>query len=285
MSGMSGARARRDGRGVSNGVTARVLPATARAVLLALTLGLSACTPVPGIDAADPSVTAAVEATSPTAEQVTLVSVTDGDTIVTSAGRVRLIGIDVPEVGVCGFAEATEEISRVISIGDPITLELPEGQNDEDRHGRLLRYVITEDGTDIGMMQIEAGHAVARYDSTDGYPYHPYEDLYRERQLATLEADGTVLTPACAEQRHEEERREVEQADAPQAPAPVRPPVPDESPWYMQYGSCTQLKKNTVGHPKGPFDVNNPNEVEIYNWFQYGTGHSGDGDNDGLACE
>jgi len=25
--------------------------------------------------------------------------------------------------------------------------------------------------------------------------------------------------------------------------------------------------------------------VEIYNWFQFGTGYRGDGDGDGLACE
>ena len=58
-----------------------------------------------------------------------------------------------------------------------------------------------------------------------------------------------------------------------------------EETWWLQYPSCSKLKKNTVGDPKGPFSVDDPAEVDIYNWFQYGTGHSGDGDGDGLACE
>ena len=35
----------------------------------------------------------------------------------------------------------------------------------------------------------------------------------------------------------------------------------------------------------GLWERYNPAEVDIYDWFQYGTGHRGDGDGDGLACE
>ena len=43
------------------------------------------------------------------------------------------------------------------------------------------------------------------------------------------------------------------------------------------------MKKNSVGHPIGPFRADDPVEADIYDWFAYGTGNRGDGDGDGLA--
>ena len=202
---------------------------------------------------------------TPIEDAVTLEEIIDGDTIRTSAGTVRIIGIDTPERGECGYFDARDEIAAVLALGDQVFLELPNKQNDEDRYGRLIRYVTTVDGIDIGLMQLEAGHAVARYDSHDGYPEHPREAEYHAAQIATSAPDGSVIADTCEYVEYVE---------------------PDEDDaWWTQYGSCSKLKKNTVGHPTGPFNVNNPAEEEIYNWFQYGTGYSGDGDGDGLACE
>ncbi|WP_353082685.1 thermonuclease family protein [Tessaracoccus lapidicaptus] len=203
---------------------------------------------------------------------MTFSAVVDGDTVETSLGTVRLIGIDSPELGECGHDEASMAIGRVVSVGEVVTLELPEGQNDRDSYGRLLRYVITESGADLGRMQVEAGNAIARYDSTDGYPAHPRQADYRAAQIASAGPDGSVVTVVCRDEPQE-------------SVAPLAAPVATEEPWWEQYGSCSRLKKNTVGHPTGPFSEDDPAEVDIYNWFQYGTGHSGDGDNDGLACE
>lgn len=218
-----------------------------------------------------PSVTEPV-ISEPTQIPVTFSAVVDGDTVDTSLGTVRLIGIDSPERGECGHDEASMAIGRVLSVGEVVTLELPEGQNDRDSYGRLLRYVITESGADLGQMQVEAGNAIARYDSTDGYPAHPRQADYRAAQIASAGPDGSVVTVVCREEPQE-------------SVAPLAAPVATEEPWWEQYGSCSKLKKNTVGHPKGPFSVDDPAEVDIYNWFEFGTGHHGDGDNDGLACE
>lgn len=128
---------------------------------------------------------------------VTLERVIDGDTVVTSEGKVRLIGVDTPEQGECGYQEATDAVLDLISPGDPVTLVLPEGQDDTDHHDRLLRYLVAEDGTDVGMMQIEEGHAVARYDSRHGYPHHPNEEDYHSAQIARLEDKTTVIPPYC----------------------------------------------------------------------------------------
>lgn len=209
-------------------------------------------------------------------EPAVFISVVDGDTVETSAGTVRLIGIDTPERGQCGYDESSAAFDALVTPDDIVYLELPEGQNDLDAHGRLLRYVATGQGVDIGLVQLQQGHAVARYDSRDGYPAHPREESYAAAQTATLGADGVVLTVDCAA--------------AALTPPTASEPLPLAGPssgdgWWRQYSSCTKLKKNTVGHPKGPFSMNDPAQVEIYNWFAYDTGNNGDGDNDGLACE
>ncbi|WP_396642915.1 thermonuclease family protein [Microbacterium sp.] len=199
------------------------------------------------------------------ADAVTFAAVIDGDTIETSAGTVRIIGIDTPERGECGYDEASAALGRLVSVGDPLVLSLPAAQNDRDDYGRLLRSVATADGTDLGRVQIDAGNAVARYDSSDGYPAHPLEVEYRAAQTAVLGADRNVVTSAC------------------QGGVAPAPPLGDS--WWQTYSSCTKLSRNEVGHPTGPFNRDDPAQTAIYDWFAFGTGNNGDGDGDGLACE
>lgn len=121
----------------------------------------------------------------------------DGDTIETSEGRVRLIGIDTPERGDCGYEDARDVVWDLFRKGDPVVLVAPLGQNGEDRYGRLLRYVETVDGVDLGSVQLDRGYAVARYDSVDGYPFHPREIDYRNGQKARLDRDRNVVATEC----------------------------------------------------------------------------------------
>lgn len=233
-----------------------------RAALVALTIlsaGLLTACVGPTTVALDPE--------GPPGDITTFVAVVDGDTVETSAGTVRLIGIDTPERGECGHDQARDAIWNVISVGDTVRLELPDGPNDVDRYGRLLRFVTTADGTDVGLLQLEAGNAVARYDSRDGYPAHPREEIYHASQLASRSSDGSVLTTQCQNA----------------APGPV-PSVPDGA-WWEQYSSCVRVKSNTAGHPIGPFHRDDPAETVQYEWFAHGTGNNGDGDGDGVACE
>ncbi len=108
--------------------------------------------------------------------------VVDGDTIwVAGAGKVRLVGMDTPERGQCGFEQATDHLAALL-MGREVTLSY-DGRDDRDRYGRLLRYVDVG-GVDAGLAQIQAGLARARYDSRDGYGEHPREATY-------LAADAT----------------------------------------------------------------------------------------------
>jgi endonuclease YncB( thermonuclease family) len=230
---------------------------------------LAACAPRPlPVDATAPTPTlvsgAASAGSEPAAEQTTFVSTVDGDTIETSAGTVRIIGVDTPERGECGNDAATAAIESQLAPGDTVTLELPAGENDQDQYGRLIRYVTTPAGVDLGLLQLQAGNAVARYDSSDGYPVHPREANYHAAQLATL-SGGSVITVAC------------------QAAAAVPPPASADR-WWEQYSSCSKLK-NSVGDPTGPFNRDDPTQAEPYDWFANRTGNNGDGDGDGFACE
>ena len=133
----------------------------------------------------------------------------DGDTVETTRGTVRLIGIDTPERGRCGYAAATRHAQAVAPVGSRIQLGNPTSVVDHDRYGRILRYVVTTAGRDVGLAQIKDG-ARARYDSRDGYQWHPREASYHRADAAhsaygcstgtsTSTGDSTGGTPGgCA---------------------------------------------------------------------------------------
>lgn len=100
----------------------------------------------------------------------------DGDTVDTSRGKVRLIGIDTPELGQCGASEAHQRAEALAPAGSKIRLVAPRSVQNKDRYGRLLRYVEI-DGRDVGLVQIKEG-ARARYDSRTGYDHHPRQAKY-----------------------------------------------------------------------------------------------------------
>ena len=102
----------------------------------------------------------------------------DGDTVMTSRGTVRLIGIDTPERGRCGYAAATRHARAIAPAGSRVRLGNPATVEDRDRYGRSLRYVLTPTGRDLGLAQIRAG-GWASFDGRDGYQPHPRQAAYR----------------------------------------------------------------------------------------------------------
>ncbi|MEP7225496.1 MAG: thermonuclease family protein [Actinomycetota bacterium] len=83
----------------------------------------------------------------------TVTYVVDGDTVhVAVAGRdekVRLIGIDTPEVGQCDATKATA-LARRLAQGRPVKLVGDSTQDPRDRYGRLLAYVVLPNNRDLG---------------------------------------------------------------------------------------------------------------------------------------
>ena len=101
--------------------------------------------------------------------------VVDGDSIELGNGAaVRIVGIDTPEAGECGYEAATNSMVRMVQ-GKRVRLTVSD--EDQDQYGRLLRYV-NVGAMDAGLQQIKRGFAIAKYDSRDGYGFHVREPRY-----------------------------------------------------------------------------------------------------------
>lgn len=98
----------------------------------------------------------------------------DGDTITVGGTTVRLLGYDTPEVGQRCYSQATRKAAALIRNG--VRIHHVVGK---DRYGRTLAYVKTRSGRDVGTAMLRSGLAIARYDSQDGYDWHPKEKKYR----------------------------------------------------------------------------------------------------------
>ncbi len=89
---------------------------------------------------------------------------------------VRLLGYDTPEVGTCGSWAVKSKMVSLVYGGVELV-----NRSGQDRYGRILDFVKTTDGRDIGTVMLRQGLAIARYDSCDGYGWHPKEKKYRRR--------------------------------------------------------------------------------------------------------
>lgn len=129
--------------------------------------------------------------------------VVDGDTVkVSFSGReetVRLIGIDTPEsvdprVEVeCFGKEAGEHLAELLSDSF-ITLHEDKTQEDTDRYGRLLRYVMLEDGTDVNLQMILDGYA---YEYTYDEPYERQTEYRTAENEARDHERGLWSSETC----------------------------------------------------------------------------------------
>jgi micrococcal nuclease len=125
---------------------------------------------------------------SPSALLYPVVKVVDGDTIKVSINEaietIRLVGIDAPESVdprrpvECMGKEASMYLT-VLLTGQSVQLIVDPTQADRDRYGRLLRFVLLADGTDVGLELISQGFAQEALYSTQP---HQFRSLYLEAQ-------------------------------------------------------------------------------------------------------
>jgi micrococcal nuclease len=94
-------------------------------------------------------------------EQATVEKVIDGDTIEVLLGgerqTIRYYGIDAPEEGDKCYEEATERNRELVGT----TVRLEADARNEDKYGRLLRYVFTNDGVSVDATLLSEGLAKA----------------------------------------------------------------------------------------------------------------------------
>jgi micrococcal nuclease len=121
----------------------------------------------------------------PEARSGRVAHVVDGDTLDVGRERVRVLGIDTPERGECGYAPASRATAG-LALGRVIQLEADETQAARDRFGRTLAYVRLPDGRDLGEVLLRRGLART---FVVGRPFARVE-AYREAERA-----GLLLAP------------------------------------------------------------------------------------------
>lgn len=108
-----------------------------------------------------PAEPASPEAELPPGRDVEVTSITDGDTFRAGDERVRLIGIDTPEISgglECFGREATDALTRLIPPGTRVRLVAD--VEPEDRYDRTLAYVYRlSDGAHVNLVMARDGYA------------------------------------------------------------------------------------------------------------------------------
>ncbi len=205
--------------------------------------------PAPASTVAPPAPVAA----APVAPATVVTEVIDGDTLVVDSGQhIRLIGIDAPEKGHCGYDAATANLRNLV-YGKAVVLSAG-ARDDTDKYGRLLRYVDRPDGTDAGLAQIVGGFAIARYDSRDGYGHHARQEQYVAADTGAA-AHCIVEAPAPA--------------PTPTGPATTTAPAPAGG-GSVYYANCAAARAAGAA----PLHTGDP-----------GYRAALDRDHDGVACE
>ena len=125
---------------------------------------------------------------------------TDGDTLrLSGIGRVRLIGVDTPEVyggAECYGHEASAFTARVLPPGTRVGYRL--GPETRDRFGRALAYLWLADGRFFNQMLVDRGYARVLTIAPDD----AYADRFTAAQRRARSAGRGLWSPrACGASR------------------------------------------------------------------------------------
>ena len=135
----------------------------------------------------------------PAGASMTVTYVHDGDTLYLDPGtggdelKVRLIGIDTPEIGEhaeCFGAEARDRTRALLPEGTVVTVVTEAGPLDQ--YGRSLLHVYLADGTHVNRVLIDEGFAWAMFFD----PNRAFEGEFRDAERAA-EAAGVGLWGSC----------------------------------------------------------------------------------------
>jgi micrococcal nuclease len=124
-------------------------------------------------------------------ERYLCTKVFDGDTIeLEDVGRVRLIGVDCPEIGertngVLGFSAEASAYTRLLVEGKRVRLEYDRER--KDKYDRTLAYVFLEDGSFVNALIVRMGYGYAY----TRFPFR-YADRFRRLEQEARQANRGV---------------------------------------------------------------------------------------------
>lgn len=124
----------------------------------------------------------------------TVAYVNDGDTVrLTSGERVRLVGIDAPEIGRDGdpdepFARESRQALQAFLAGSQNRIEVVPAREHEDRYGRTLAYLYRPGGTSVQGHLLAQGMAMAVFVA----PNLALADCLMARERLAREADRGI---------------------------------------------------------------------------------------------
>ncbi|MBT5229475.1 MAG: hypothetical protein HOM11_04270 [Methylococcales bacterium] len=130
--------------------------------------------------------------TSQRVERVTIQRVVDGDTFLTKRGKkIRIIGIDTPEIGRKGrrsepFAIKAKAHLRQLFEQSQQKVRLLKGRESVDRYGRTLAHVFLSDGRNVSQQLLQRGLAVVLIYPPNERFSQCYIQTEYEARLATL---------------------------------------------------------------------------------------------------
>ncbi|MEX2013988.1 MAG: thermonuclease family protein, partial [Parcubacteria group bacterium] len=131
-----------------------------------------------------------------------VVKVIDGDTLdVLMNGkieRLRLVGINTPETvdprkPVECFGREASDKAKAILTGQKVALESDPSQGEQDKYGRLLRYIFLEDGTNFNLLMIQEGYA---HEYTYDGPYK-YQSIFKQAQKEAQDSKAGLWGEEC----------------------------------------------------------------------------------------
>ena len=195
----------------------------------------------------------------------TVTHIVDGDTLDVRIGsrteRIRVIGIDTPERGVCYANQATAAATR-LAQGKRVVLRGDPTQDTRDRYGRLLAYVWLPYGKDLGYQMIAGGFAKVYV-----YNNHPFQ---------------LVTAYRAAEQIGRRHSSSLWHCGATTPPAPVKP-----TPAPAPRSNCDSSYPDVCIPPYDKVGDLDCGDVPFTNIRVVGSDpHGFDGrDNDGVGCE
>jgi micrococcal nuclease len=122
---------------------------------------------------------------------------TDGDTLwLSGVGKVRLIGIDTPEVfsgPECFGRKASAFVRRVAPLGSDVRYRL--GVEEHDRYGRALAYIWLDDGRFLNRLVLTRGYG----EPLTVPPNDEYADDFARAAAGARQAGrGLWARPGCA---------------------------------------------------------------------------------------